>query len=481
VKVRSPDGFGRPVRFRGPADTRGLAPKPVRLDPQGPGEWAVTAAEGAKELDLELTYALPLPGRGAEDRARATAIGLIWPVGTTHVEAHARVWAGGRGRTVAVLPGAWRELPAEPAPDRDALPVATLAGTGADLPITLDVRDPPDAAAVTVDRATVRAWAGDTGPTSYQARFLLRRWLTGSVEVRLPGPLAGSTPEVLLDGRTVGVAPTADPADPAARVFRVPLPETRPGRAPTAVLEVRYQLPANRGPWGDVLYLPPRLPAAAFAEPVRWHVTGPPGTLPLLTGAAWADQRWRWRNGLYAPVAGETADELDRWFRDGAEVNDSATVAAEVLAARQPNAGPLRVCHVPRAGLILVCSVLVFLVELLLTRLPRRWVPPALTVLGGLVAAGAVLYPQPAAQAVGAAEPGQAAAVLAFAVMLAVRWYHRHRVTHLPGFTRTRPLPDPSAGTVVPALPAPSGRSRPLANGSTGTAAAAGPVAPSGA
>ena len=137
--------------------------------------------------------------------------------------------------------------------------------------------------------------------------------------------------------------------------------------------------------------------------------------------------------------------------------------------------------HVPRTGLILVCSVLVFLVELLLIRLPRVWVPPALTVLGGLVAAAVVLYPQPAAQAVGAAAPGQAAAVLAVAGMLAVRRYHRHRVTHLPGFTRTRPEPEPSAGAVMPALPAPSARSRPLPNGSTGTAAAPVPVAPSGA
>src|SRR5204863_393712 len=97
VKVRSPDGFGRPVRFRGPTDTRGLTPgQKARIEPKGPGEWAMAVAEGAKELDVTLTYAVPVPGRGADDRGgHRVTVGLIWPVGTTHTEAHARVWSGG--------------------------------------------------------------------------------------------------------------------------------------------------------------------------------------------------------------------------------------------------------------------------------------------------------------------------------------------------------------------------------------------------
>src|SRR5262249_31353473 len=155
----------------------------------------------------------------------------------------------------------------------------------------------------------------DNGTTSYRARFLVRRWLAPVIEVRLPGPLAGPNPEFFRDDEKVEAIPVPD-AGGSDRGFRIPLPEPRPER--TTVIEVRYQLPAGRWAVGDSTYQPPALPGATFVGPVRWQVTVPSGSVPLLSSGASAELHWRWRGGLLA-ASGMGNDELDRWFRAGGE------------------------------------------------------------------------------------------------------------------------------------------------------------------
>jgi hypothetical protein len=251
------------------------------------------------------------------------------------------------------------------------------------------------------------------------------------------------------------------------------------------VLEVRYQLPGPRQPLGEATYQPPRLTGAAYAGAVRWLITEPADSAPLLLGGrARPEIGWRWRGGVFAPTAA-TRDEFDRWFRSGEpDAGANGPADGERIAARQTSPEPVRVARVPWVALVIVCSVAAFLVVIVLTWLPTAAVGVAVALLGGAFGVGVVLYPQPAAQVVAAAQPGLVVALVAVVVQAVFRWYVRRRVRHLPGFTRTHPeppttgtasAPQPAAGSGTPASP-PSVRSRP---GSTGTPIGS-PVAPSG-
>jgi hypothetical protein len=319
---------------------------------------------------------------------------------------------------------------------------------------------------VWVDRGLVQAWAADGGATRYRARFLLRRWLAPVVEVRLPGPLAGPTPEFLRDGYKVEATPVSGGPD---RSFRVPLPEARTGR--TVVVEVRYQLPAARGM--DFSYHPPVLPSAAFAGPVRWQVTVPPGTVPLLTGGATAEFRWQLRGGTVAPGPAGSSEDLEQWLRTGDEPAGGTDAGGETVTARQAAPASLSVYRVPRVAFMIACSVGVFVLFLVLTRLPVVAVGPVVAVLAGAIGVAAVLFPHPAAQAAGACQPGLVASVAVLLLHFGVRVYYRRRATHLPGFSRS--IPEPSAPSAPVPVPS-SARNRPAAVGSSGVA----PATPAG-
>ncbi|QJW97606.1 hypothetical protein FTUN_5181 [Frigoriglobus tundricola] len=71
--------------------------------------------------------------------------------------------------------------------------------------------------------------------------------------------------------------------------------------------------------------------------------------------------------------------------------------------------------------------------------------------LGGAFGVGAVLYPQPAAQVVAAGQPGLELGLFAVAAQAVLRWRVRRRISHLPGFTRTRS--EPSAAAAPPSWP----------------------------
>jgi hypothetical protein len=233
---------------------------------------------------------------------------------------------------------------------------------------------------------------------------------------------------------------------------------------------VRYQLPAAPGRAGEAVYLPPLLPAAAFTGPVRWQVKLPAGAVPLLTGGGTAEFRWRLGTTGLAPSPLASADGMERWFQTGEDPGGEAN--AEDVTARQAAPGPVRLYRVPRTGLVILCSVVVFVLLLVLSRLPGWAVGPVVAVVGGAVGVTAVMLPHPAAHVAGAAQPGLAGAAVVLLSLALARLSYRRRVSRLPGFARSIPTEPAADAPVIPS----SARKRASVVGSSGAA----PVTPAG-
>ncbi len=457
-RLRSPDGFIKPVRFSGPRDALGLKAVPA-LEPAGLGVWTYSPTTSDKNATIHVNFALPLPDHA--DGPLSLSVGLLWPTDAVRTEANVRVWANSvTGRTVNTAVAGWRELPPEVSPERDTLPALTLAAS-AEHPLVLEVRqsNSESAVAVWVERMLVEAGTTEDGAVSYRARFRLSRWLAPAIEVWLPGAI-GPNPTARIDGVGALLQPIGE-AD-GGRRFRVSLPDVLAGRS--AVLELQYTLPGSRQVLGETVYQPPRLTSAAYSGPVRWLITEASGSAPLLfSDRARPELRWRWRGPILAPSAAPRAD-LERWFNSG-EPDAGGWASAqegEPLAVRQTAPDAVRVFRAPWLAFVIVCSLVVFLVVILLTWLTPIAAGLVVTVLCGVFAVVAVLYPQPAAQAVAAGQPGLVIALLAVTVQALVRWEIRRRVRYLPGFTRT--LPEAIAGT-APTGSVPSARSRPASTG----------------
>ncbi|MFO0803358.1 MAG: hypothetical protein U0791_09590 [Gemmataceae bacterium] len=431
VTLRSADGLPRTVRFTGAADLPGLAP----FDRTAPGVWLHGFAADVKEAVVKFEYAIPLP---PGDR-RAVPISLVLPNGTSRTDVHARVWLPAASRrTVSAPGGPWREEPPDPASERDALPALTLAASGTELPLTLDIRDSANdgTAAIAIERGLLQATHGGDG-SSFRARFLLRRWSADSLDVKLPPALDGTIPEAYLDDPPKRI-PAAIRTENGERLLRIPLPESRSGRI--LAVEIRYSLPSRA--MGDTANYPAPVPRATFTGPVRWQITGPAGSVPLLLGGERSEQRWQPRFGLIVPSPAATED-LERWFLTGT-ADGSASGAAESAVLRMPAPVAVSFVHLPRTAFLIGCSVAVLFIGLVLSRFPGWLAGPALSVIAGAVAISATLYPQPATQFAAAAEPGFAALILVLIFQTAARWYYRQRVTYLPGFARTGPTPTAS-------------------------------------
>ena len=200
VRLKSPDGFPKPVKLRGPANALGLKPA---LDSPAPGVWLFAPPAEARDATVRVTFALPLPAQS--DGPLSVPAGLLWPADAAQTEATVRVWAAG-ARALGPPPPGWRELPPEPAPEREALPALTLAANG-EQPLALELRPAAlePAAGVWVERALIEAWPTDDGGTAYRARFRLARWLVSALEFELPD--GATAPVARLDGATAPLVP----------------------------------------------------------------------------------------------------------------------------------------------------------------------------------------------------------------------------------------------------------------------------------
>jgi hypothetical protein len=440
VTLRSADGLPRTVRFLGAPELPGLAP----FDRFEPGVWLHGFGTDVKEATVKFEYAVTLP----PGDARTVPISLVLPNGTSHTDVQARVWITGDGsRSVRVAAGTWREEPPDPSAEREFLPALTLVASGAELPLSLDIRRGAGEAAgsVAIERGLLQATHGDDG-TAFRARFLLRRWSTDHLDVTLSAALDGAMPEAHLDDPPKRI-PAAIRVEDGRRVIRIPLPEPKPGR--TLAVEVRYALPS--APMGEKATYSAPEPVASFTGPVRWQIVGPVGSVPLLAGRERSEQRWQPRLGLILPTPAATED-LEKWFLTGtADGASSGGTESAVLRVAAPTS--VSFVHLPRIAFLIGCSVAVLFIGLVLSRFPGWLAGPIVAVLAGAIAIAATLYPQPAAQFAAAAEPGFAALLLVLAFQAAARRYHRQRVTYLPGFARTGPSPTASGSRSSDRLP----------------------------
>lgn len=468
IKLRSPDGFPKPVRFHGPPEALGLKASPA-LDSPSAGVWSYQPLVEAKTTELRVNYALPLVAQ--EDGSAVFPVGLFWPVDVARTEANVRVWVSSvSGRTVSASSSGWRELPPEPVPDRDSLPAITLAAS-AEHPLVLEVRrsTPESAAAVQISRTLIEAGMLEDGSVNYRARFRLQLYLTPAVEVALPDAV-GPNPVARVDGVLAPMVPID--AGEGSRRFRVMLPD---GAVRANVLELNYTLPGTRHAFGETAYQPPLLTSASYIGGTRWLVTEPTDAAPLLfSNRGHAEMRWRQRGVTYTPSAASRA-AMDKWFVQGIEPTAADTTngsEGEPVVVRQNAPEQVRVVRVPWLALVVGCSLVVFLVLIVLTWLPTMISALVVVLTGAAFVVGVVLYPEPASQVVAAGQPGFVLGLLAIVMLAVIRWQVRRRVEHLPGFTRT--LPEPS-GVGMPTgtasgTPAPSSnRGRVSGSATSGT------------
>lgn len=471
IQFKANDPIGRTIRFKGPTNPLALQSNPT-LEPAGLGLWTLAPAADAKEATVTLSYSVPLPPRG-EPKPAPVEVPLFWPDATS-VAATARIWGspGPGARRPANVLGPWEERPPEPGADRDSLPWLTLAATGSTkgVPLAFDLAEPVETGGIAVERAAYQSWAAPDGTVLARARFLLKRWSPAGMDLELSGEGA---PTIFVNRERVDSAQPLPGGTDAERVYRVPLPESKPNRT-TLILEVQYSLPPQAR--GEFVFVPPRIRGATLLAPARWHVALPAGSVPLVFGASFVpDHRWGWRGGFPAPVAGLAADELDRWFLGGAAPPDADpwdSPSDDAVTGRQFAAASLRVVRVPRVPFVVGCSLVALLLGFGVSRLRPRLVGPSIALIGLLAIAAGTLVPQPAGQVLAASLPGLAALAVALGFGAAVRWIARRRIDYLPTFRRE----------VVPAAPSGTASNpRPSRNGapSNDSAKTSSPLLPS--
>ncbi len=433
IQFKAADAVGRAIRLRGPLNAVAFQASPA-VESLGGGLWAVTPPADAKDLSVTVSYAVPLPPRGAGDKL-AIDVPLLWP-DATKVSAGVRVWGAGNGRRPANVQGAWEERPPEPSADRDALPWLTLAATGSTKPVPLsfDLLDTPDAGGVVIERAAFQSWASPDGTVLGRARFLVKRWSPQGFEIEVT---SAGPPTVFVNKDRAENLAALPGGEEFVRTYHVSLPESRPNR-PTLVVEVQYTLPPQ--PRGEVTLVPPQVRGAVLQSPAWWSMAVPAGTVPLVVGGPLlVEQRWSWRGGLPGPVAAVSSADLDRWFAGGVspvEADPWDVPTDDGVTGRQTTAAAVRILRVPRVPFVLGCSLAALVLGLAISRLRPRLVGPTIALGGVLMATAAVLAPQPAAQVVAASVPGLLTLAVAIGLGAGLRWLARRRITHLPTFRR---------------------------------------------
>lgn len=447
IQFKATEPIGRLIRFKGPTNPMAFQSSPM-LESAGSGLWTFSPSVDAREANVTLSYALPLPPRGDTKEAKPAIVDvpMFWPEATS-VSATTRVWGtpSPGARRPTNLQGLWEERPPEPTAERDSLPWLTLAATGSAKPVPLafELSEPIEVGGTVTERAVFQSWAAPDGTVLVRVRFLLSRWSAAGVDLELPAAIA---PSFYVNRERVD--PLAIPSTDGERAVRVPLPESKPNRT-SIVLELQYSLPPQ--PRGEFLFVAPRIRGTQLATPARCHIAIAPQSVPLVFGATFLpDHRWGWRGGFPAPIAGMALDELDRWFLGGTMPPESdgwEIPTDDAVTGRLYGMANLRVVRVPRATFVLSCSLFAFILGYGISRLRPRLVGPGITLAGIAVIALGTLAPQPSSQALAASFPGIGALVILLGLQALVRWIARRRIDYLSTFRRES---IPSAGAISP-------------------------------
>ena len=406
---------------------------------------------------LEYDFALPTAAVGDAGKGAAAAppfrVPLIWPGQATNVDTKLRLWSHPGiqptviGSSLAEL--AWKEVGTEIVAGQDSLPVKVLMGEGLDIPLVLRLETARAKLPIAIiDRVLAQVNVNEEGTEDYRVRFLLTKVHAGSLEVRMPLPLASSVPQFLLDGKQVTWQPTTfNQSSPTsgggevggANIAKLNVDPSHYGRS--VILEINYQLPRGQptkeGQCQTTLN-PPTLEGDVFLGKVRWQVALPPSMLAVAArGAATTEHDWQWRGWLPSLEPRMTTSELEQWF-SGQELTETGADAS--LVSLGNSLEPLRVFRVNRAIWFLICSGFTMLIGLsLLLRppSPAGWLVVMILVFGGLTAVGWLWQPLLSALLYGAAPGVLASVLLSFSQWLIQERYKRQLV-FMPGFTRVK-------------------------------------------
>ena len=435
-QFRSPGEDAKAIRFRGPAVV-GLQSTPP-LEPIGPNEWELRPPPNTKEFRVVLGYAVRQTRSPDQAAGSNLAVPMLWPESATRVDTVLRIWGSGVRRAERFI-GPWRELPMEPAADREALPWFTLSSTGTSLPLSLEIPEAAPAPAFMMERGLMEVIFGNDGQASLRARYLIHRWAATDIDVELP---PGSFPEFFFDGKKIDPLVLNGANEP--RIARVHIGEVKTARS-FSVLELRQQSLAARGPRRERVFTAPTIQGIAFRTPLRWHFTTQAGTTALFTAPEFQPEiRWGWRGTGMAPVAASTPSELDQWFTEGTDLDAAESGIAiategDTLCARQLQAShTIEIYFLPRAAWATACSAVVFVVGFMLSRLRVRWLGPVLGLLGAAFVLFAIRFPQPLTQLIAGTQYGILMLLVVLASSASLRWWARRRIERLPAFSRTQ-------------------------------------------
>ena len=397
---------------------------------------------GAK-LVLEYDFILPpldkiKPSAQGNIESPPFEVPLVWPEQATRVETKLRLWCDTNTLPILtetqVADVVWQDLGTEMVATADRLPRRVLSSSQIDAPLWLRLEiTPPDREAV-VERTLVQVAVDEEGTEHYRVRFLLTELNTRTLKLKLPFPLA-SVAQITLGQKRVQWHLVENGS--VAQITNLPALA-----APSAILEVTYQLPRdhlrNEGYFQTGLHAP-EFVGKVIVQQVRWQVSFPNGVLPLVVGENSSSlQHWAWRDWLLTPQSALTSLQLEQWLT--APPSDDPPVTPSLVLARN-TLEPLYLVRIPQYFWLGLCSGLVLLVGLGINSsgLSSFKATLLLVLLGLVVVVLGLFLPAVLPTVLYGCQPG----AVVLGIILLVQWMvqerYRRQVVFMPGFQRLKP------------------------------------------
>jgi hypothetical protein len=324
--------------------------------------------------------------------------------------------------------------------------VLVLHGTGLSLPLTVGLSP---VTGLTLPEAFVTRTLGQAtiggGQADYRVRFVLAKVTVPSLQFGLPAPPSLIGLEVRLNGKRIEQVFVRDESgQPAAansgRIVQIPL-TAKPG---PQVLEFRYQTNAGRrSPLSDFVISPPTVKGSVAVGPIYWQLGFPNDDILLcLDSQSRLQQRWAWRQYLFAPQPALSVVEMERWLMSDFDRGESARTEAPTWDAgaviASSTVAPVHIVPIPRSLWLLSCSLAALLIGLALLFLRRVrwlfWLMLSFTAVS--LGAAALFWPQTTVTAA----IGSPLGLIILAVVVFIQWLlqrrYERRVVFMPGFTR---------------------------------------------